>query len=128
MMKHEYSQLPVIVGERTVKGLISWKSLGKRLAMDKKCCLVRDAMESVHVIELDTSLFDAIPLIAKHDCVLVRDSNNKVCGIMTPVRREPRRRTGEAFLLLGEIENLIRDMIDGRFSKVELEEARTAGR
>jgi predicted transcriptional regulator len=125
MMKHEYSQLPVIVGERTVKGVISWKSLGKRLAMDKKCCLVRDAMESVHVIELDTSLFDAIPLIAKHDCVLVRDSNNKVCGIMTPFDvSQTFVELGEAFLLLGEIENLIRDMIDGRFSKGELEEAR----
>jgi len=30
----------------------------------------------------------------------------------------------EAFLLLREIENLVRDMIDGRFSKAELEEAR----
>jgi CBS domain-containing protein len=52
MMKHDYSQLPVIIGERTVKGLISWKSLGKRLVMGKKCGLVRDAMETAHVITL----------------------------------------------------------------------------
>ena len=125
MMKHDFSQLPVIVGERTVKGLISWKSLGKRLAMDRKCGLVKDAMEPVHVIDLDTSLFDAIPLIAKHDCVLVRDSNNKICGVMTPFDvSQTFVELGEAFLLLGEIENLIRDMIDGRFPKAELEEAR----
>jgi CBS domain-containing protein len=125
MMKHDFSQLPVMVGERTVKGLISWKSLGKRLAMEKKCTLVKDATESVHVIDLDTSLFDAIPLIAKQDCVLVRDASNKICGIMTPFDVSLTFvELGEAFLLLGEIENLIRDMIDGRFSKAELEEAR----
>lgn len=125
MMKHEFSQLPVMVGERTVKGLISWKSLGKRLAMEKECTLVRDAMESVHVIDLDTSLFDAIPLIAKNDCVLVRDAENKIRGIMTPFDVSLTFvELGEAFLLLGEIENLIRDMIDGRFSQSELEEAR----
>lgn len=125
MMKHDFSQLPVIVGERTVKGLISWRSLGKRLAMEKKCTLVKDAMEPVHVIELDTSLFEAIPLIAKYDCVLVRDATSKICGIMTPFDvSQTFVELGEAFLLLGEIENLIRDMIDGRFSKSELEEAR----
>jgi CBS domain-containing protein len=125
MMKHDFSQLPVIVGERTVKGLISWKSLGKRLAMGRTCAFVRDAMEPVHVIDLDTSLFEAIPLIAKYDCVLVRDSNNKVCGVMTPFDvSQTFVELGEAFLLLGEIENLIRDMIDGRFSKEELEAAR----
>jgi len=125
MMKFEYSQLPAMIGERTVRGVISWKSLGKRLAMGKQCTLVRDAMEVVHVIDLDTSLFDAIPLIAKHDCVLVRDDNNKVCGIMTPFDvGHTFVELGEPFLLLGEIENHVREMIDGRFSKAELEEAR----
>ena len=101
MMKHDFSQLPVIVGERTAKGLMSWKALGKRLAMEKKCVLVRDAMEPVHVIDLDTSLFDAIPLIAKYDCVLVRDAGNKICGIMTPFDVSLTFvELGEAFLLL----------------------------
>ena len=39
MMKREFTQLPVIIGERTVKGLFSWRSLGMRLAMDRKCDL-----------------------------------------------------------------------------------------
>jgi CBS domain-containing protein len=125
MMKREFTQLPVIIGARTVKGLLSWKSLGMRLAMDRKCELVRDAMETVHIIDLDTSLFDAIPLIAKNDCVLVKDSDNKICGIMTPYDVSLTFvELGEAFLLLGEIENLVREMIAGRFSKAELEQAR----
>jgi predicted transcriptional regulator len=125
MLKQDFSQLPVMIGERTVKGLISWKSLGKRLALHKKCELVRDAMESVHVIDLDTSLFEASTLIATNDCVLVRDLNNKICGLMTPYDvSQTFVELGEAFLLLGEIENLIRDMLDGRFSKAELERVR----
>ena len=40
-------------------------------------------MVPVHVIELDTSLFEAVALIAKHDCVLVKDEANKTCGVMT---------------------------------------------
>jgi CBS domain-containing protein len=125
MMKHDFSQLPIISGERTVKGVISWKSLGKRLAMGKKCDIVRDAMEPVHVVELETSLFEAVALIAKSDCVLVKDETNKICGIITSYDvSETFVELGEPFLLLGEIENLIRDMMDGRFTKDELEKGR----
>jgi len=125
MMKHAFSQLPVTSGERTVKGLISWHSLGKRLAMGKKCTAVREAMVPVHVIELDTSLFEAVALIAKHDCVLVKDEANKTCGVMTSYDvSETFVELGEPFLLLGEIENLIRDMMEGCFSKEDLEKGR----
>lgn len=125
MMKQDFSQLPVISGERTVKGLISWKSLGKRLAMSKKCSAVREAMEPVHIIDLDTSLFEAVALIAKHDSVLVRDEAGRVCGIMTAYDvSHTFAELGEPFLLLGEIENLVRDMMDGRFTKEDLEKGR----
>jgi CBS domain-containing protein len=125
MMKQDFSQLPVISGERTIKGVISWKSLGKRLAMGRKCKAVRDAMEPVHVIELETSLFEAVGLIAKHDSVLVKDESNKVCGIMTSYDvGETFAELGEPFLLLGEIENLVRDLMEGRFAQQELEKGR----
>ena len=125
MMKHDFSQLPIISGERTVKGIISWKSLGKRLAMGKKCNSVCDAMEPVHVIELATSLFEAVGLIARHDCVLVKDETSRICGIITSYDvSETFVELGEPFLLLGEIENLIRDLMEGKFSQEELERGR----
>ncbi len=93
--------------------------------MGKKCTAVREAMVPVHVIELDTSLFEAVALIAKHDCVLVKDEANKICGVMTSYDvSETFVELGEPFLLLGEIENLIRDMIEGCFSKEDLEKGR----
>jgi len=93
--------------------------------MGKKCTAVREAMVPVHVIELDTSLFEAVALIAKHDCVLVKDEANKICGVMTSYDvSETFVELGEPFLLLGEIENLIRDMMEGRFSEEGLEKGR----
>jgi CBS domain-containing protein len=125
MMKREFTQLPVISGERTVKGIISWRSLGKRLGMGKKCDRVRDAMEPAHIIELETSLFEAVGLIARQDCVLVKDESNKICGIITSYDvAETFVELGEPFLLLGEIENLIRDLMEGKLTKHELEKGR----
>lgn len=33
MMQNDFSQLPVMQGEREVKGVVSWKSIGSRLAL-----------------------------------------------------------------------------------------------
>jgi len=42
MLQHDYSQLPVTTKPRDVKGLITWKSLGSRLALGKPCGKVRE--------------------------------------------------------------------------------------
>ena len=47
MLQHDYSQLPVTTKPRDVKGLISWKSLGSRLALGKPCSKVRECMEEI---------------------------------------------------------------------------------
>ena len=40
-------------------------------------------MELPHIITYDTSLFEAITEIVKHEYVLVRDGTNKISGIVT---------------------------------------------
>src|SRR5947207_1706486 len=35
MLLHDYSQLPVISGDRTVKGMVSWRSIGKAFAINR---------------------------------------------------------------------------------------------
>lgn len=121
MLKNDYSQLPVMVGEREVKGLLSWRSLGSRLSFGHKCDVAADALENYASVQLDESLFDAISLMTKHDCILVRDGINKVCGILTPYDISVTfGQLAEPFLVLGEIENHIRALIDGKFSKDEL--------
>jgi CBS domain-containing protein len=69
MLASDFSQLPVMVGEREVKGVLSWSSIGSRLVLDVKCNEVRECMEPPHIITSDTSLFDAITEIV----------NNQIC-------------------------------------------------
>ena len=125
MLKNDFSQLPVMASERAVKGLFSWKSLGSRLSLGCTCKFVREAMDNYQEVGVDTSIFSAIGLIVQHECVLVRDTTEKVCGIITTNDLSVQfGQLGEPFLLLGEIENHIRSMIAGRFTKEELTTAR----
>ena len=124
MLTNDFSQLPVMMGERDVKGVISWTSIGSRLVLGVKFEEVRECMEAAHVIPADTSLLDAITEIVNNQYVLVRDGANKICGIVTTsdLSREFRQLT-EPFVLLGEIENHVRSLIlRGEFSNKQLSE------
>src|SRR5208282_953629 len=85
---------------------------------------VRQCMDSPHVISADTSLFDAINEIVNNQYVLVRDSTNKISGIVTTSDLSLQfRQLAEPFLLLGEIENHVRRIIErGQFSEADLRE------
>ncbi len=121
MMKNDFSQLPVMTSERDVKGMISWKSLGSRLSLGATCQYVREAKDRVYEVSDDASLFGAIDLIVEHECVLVRASTEKICGIVTTSDLSMQfGQLGEPFLLLGEIENHIRGIVSGKFTKDEL--------
>jgi len=125
MLQHDYSQLPVTTTERDVKGIFSWKSLGSRLALGKKCERVGDCMEAAHEIRFDASLFEAIQEIVEHECVLVRDGTRRLIGIVTTADLSLQfAQLGEPFLLLGQIENHVRNLIADKYTKPELVEVR----
>jgi CBS domain-containing protein len=124
MLARDFSQLPVMTSEREVKGLISWKSIGGRLSLGQPCEFVRECTDPHHEISADDSLFDVIDRIVLHECVLVRDSTKKICGIVTTSDLSVQfGQLGEPFFLLGEIENHIRGLIDGKFTQEELKAA-----
>lgn len=121
MLIHDYSQLPVMETEREVKGVLSWISVGSRLALGVKCSAVRECMDRPQIISHDTSLFTAIETIVRNDYVLIRHADNRIGGIVTTADLSLQfRQLAEPFLLLGEIENHIRRLIQGKFSKDEL--------
>ncbi len=125
MLSHDFSQLPVMQSERSVKGMISWKSIGSRLALGSPCATVVDCLDSHYELRDDASLFDAIGLIAAHDCILVRDRENRITGLVTGADiTEQFHRLAEPFLLLGEIENRIRGLIFACFSRDDLAAAK----
>lgn len=129
MLRNDYSQLPVMTSDREVKGAISWKSIGVALAFGKPCNSVRDCMEKkVEVVEADVSLFRVLENIADQDFVLVRDAERRITGIVTAADLgQSFHQLSRPFLLLSEIENHIRGLIDGKFSREELLDVRSPG-
>jgi CBS domain-containing protein len=120
MLNHNFSQLPVMVNERDVKGIVTWRTIGRRFVLGSPCEAVREVMEPHQEISADASLFSAIELIVQHDCVLVRDSEKKISGIVTTHDLGAQFGSlAEPFLFLGEIENHVRRVL-GPLSKAEL--------
>lgn len=128
MLYHDFSQLPVMQGERDLRGAISWRSIGQSLALGKLCVSVSECMEAATAIASDTSLFAAIPTIAEKEYVFIVDSTRKIVGIVTTTDLSLQFRVlAEPFLLLGEIENHLRHLSDGKFTAAELASVRDPG-
>lgn len=83
MLANDFSQLPVMTNDRDVKGVVSWSSIGSRLALDKGGDRVRQCMDRHIEISADTSLFDAIGTIVNNQYVLIRNSGQIIAGIVT---------------------------------------------
>ena len=128
LLARDFSQLAVMTNERDVKGIVSWKSIGSRLALGRNGGAVRDFMDDHYEVKADVSIFDAIPLIRDHEYVLVRGEASKITGIVTGSDLSFQFQSlSEPFLLLSEIENLIRNMIGKKFTPPELASARDPG-
>jgi hypothetical protein len=124
MMKHNFSQLPVMTTDREVKGIISWESLGRRLVLRNNCEFVRECMVQAKVISSDESIFTAVDDIIANQYVLIYNTQKIICGIVTTSDLSQQfRQLGEPYLLLREIENYIRRMIQDKFTLQELKAA-----
>lgn len=128
MMTNDFSQLPVLTGPRDVKGIVSWKSIGMRLALKKPIATAKDCMEDAKVLGASEPLFSAIAMVAGNDYVLVQAQDKTICGIVTASDLNDQfRLLAEPFLLLGEIENGVRRLLHGKFTQAELTAAKAPG-
>ena len=119
MRMKDFSQLPVKTTEREVKGVISWRSIGKAYANGRNPERVRECMEGAHEIGIKATLADATHEIWKHDYVLVRGGDNTITGILTAADLAYQfGQLAHPFLLIGEIEHHLRNLVRGKF-KVE---------
>lgn len=129
MISHDYSQLPVMTNDRHIKGIVTWASIGIRLALGKKCGFVRECMVKHHEISADTALLSAIDDIVRHGYVLIRNAEGIVTGIVTTTDLSQQfRQLAEPFLLLGEIENYIRRMTQDKYTIDEVRQTCEPGR
>jgi len=61
MMLHNISHVPVMQSERSVDGMITWRSIGSRKAANHRTTTARDCMErEVRVVAQDAPLLDAV--------------------------------------------------------------------
>lgn len=123
MLTHDFSQLPVMQNEnRNLKGVVTWRSIGSNLALNKNSNLVKDLMDKNYpLISSETSLFKAIPTIIEYDYVLIKNSENIICGIVTACDLSSQfQQLTEPFLLVGEIENHLRQALS-KLNKTDYE-------
>jgi CBS domain len=122
MLQYDFSQLPVMQGEREVKGVITWKSICSRLALASiGSQLVRDYREDAIIVEANRTLFDVIPLIAEAGYVLVRHSDRKIKGPVTVSDLSLHLQAlTEPFLCLREIELHVRNLIGNKVNSDDL--------
>lgn len=109
MMSYNVCQVPVMQTEREVKGMVSWQSIGVSLSLNGSCERAQDCMFEHHEIPADSSLFIATERVNAHGYVLLRSRNKSIAGIVTTedISKILAYLT-EPFLLVGEIENQIR--------------------
>jgi predicted transcriptional regulator len=122
MILHDFSQLPILSGPRKVEGIISWKSIGRAISLGKECVTVSDCKDDVMILDHNEPLFTAVKYVLEREVVLVKHKDETICGIVTATDiGEQFIAMAEPFLIIEQIENHIRKMLDQKFSMEELE-------
>ncbi len=125
MAMHDYSQLPVTQDRRSVDGMISWRSVLLAQTKGVEPARVGECIERHEEVRAEDSLLTAFQKIVDHEAVLVRGDEQSIIGIVTATDLSIMfREQTEPFLLLSEIENQLRRLIDGHFSPEELRNAK----
>lgn len=111
MLLHDFSQLPVMQNERTVKGIISWQSIARRQVRGVAGQLVKDFMDEPQIVPYNESLLTVMRRVSSHDCVLVEGSDRRIVGIITVSDlSDSFLHLTKPFLLLSEIERTLRSL------------------
>ena len=121
MLTEERDYLPVMTSNWEVKGVVSWKSVATRLALGQRCETVGDCMEDAQEVAHHASMFVASERIARSGYVLVRGKDRAVTGMVTAADLSVAFGTlGKPFLLIGEIELLVRDLVESHVGEDDL--------
>ncbi|MFJ8939798.1 CBS domain-containing protein [Streptomyces sp. NPDC102365] len=120
MVLHDFSQLAVLAGPHNLRGAVSWKSIARARHADPGAHLSQ-AIVDARDVRYDHDLIDALPTLAEHDFVLVRDQRNAIAGIVTAA--DVAQAYGDLaghFLLIGEMDRRLRQVIAGAFTLPEV--------
>lgn len=128
MMKHDFSQLPVLSGSRdTNPTAVTWESIAQARVRSPDVQLA-DTAVSVTVVSVDDDLIELIPRIVDAGFVLVRNAERVLNGIVTTADLSVMfSNLASPFLMLGEIERRIRQINASALSMKELAAGKDPG-
>jgi hypothetical protein len=124
MRLYDYSQLPVMHSEhRGLKAAVTWKSIAEAVLTYSEPTLTHASVAHTPV-SFAEDLLKVVPRIAEHDFVFVNNDHNETTGIVTAsdVNKLFAERTG-VFLLIGEVDQRLRDALRRAFTEDEILEA-----
>jgi hypothetical protein len=107
--------LPVMTGLRSPKGVISWRSIGRRLALERSAGTVADFMDRHVEVEMTDELSTLVELVSVHGFVLVRSKsqNNEIVGSITAGELAGHLDLlDRPFRVIGEIERWLRLLVE----------------
>lgn len=124
MMMHSYSQLPVMSGQRNVIGYVSWETIGCALSNGVNTQDIKDYLSTdITLLSYETPLMDAIKTIIDKEFVLVYKNDKTISGIVTIADISSQFiSVTEPFILLEQIENHIRQILNNKFLIADIKE------
>lgn len=125
MLLHDFSQLPVMSNPKSVQGFVTWRSIGKALALGHTPKKVDDCMEGAHdrVVRLDDPFRKLVITVRTHDMALVQDRTTRehIALFTAADLGDMFEDLTHEFLLLEEIEIRLRALLErGHFAEDEL--------
>ncbi|MDQ3276125.1 MAG: hypothetical protein M3Q39_14165 [Actinomycetota bacterium] len=120
MLLNDFSQLPVLATKHTVRGAVTWKSIAKARHANPDADFA-SAIIAAEPEPYDRELFEVLPRLATDEFVIVKDDRNVISGIVTTT--DVVNLYGELstpFLLIGELDQELRQLISSRFDIDEI--------
>lgn len=115
MLRHDYSQLPVMKSERSLLGVISWESIAKG-RLDGADGDVSSVIAPAVTVRQTADLLSSIPRIIESGYVFVEDATKRITGIVTTSDLSLQfELLAGPFLLIGEAERRLRRLADRTF-------------
>ncbi|MCH8622898.1 CBS domain-containing protein [Undibacterium sp. TS12] len=126
MIKHNFSQLPIMADERRVFGMVNWQSITSWVLKHGTLPTKVDECMLPHAeVLFNATLFDTISTIINQECVLVRKHDKTVSGIITAADLGIQfSEMSEAFLKIGQIEAILRMIIEKYYPIEEIKNAK----
>jgi CBS domain-containing protein len=124
MMQHDYSQLAVLSSPRDLLGAITWESIAQR-RIHRPAATLRECIVPADVVDTSDDLLYNIPRIIARGFVFVRGPDRQITGIVTTTDLSLNFLTlAEPFLILGQVERCLRQIVMKRFTVDEIAEAK----